>query len=195
MSRIHSIKNLQPFSPNPVSPVVSTDLFERFARGDLDAFETVFRQSHREVYGWIVRIVRDTSIAEDLTMETFERIYRARGRFDPSRPFGAWARRIATHVAIDHLKSLRREVELPRVLSTAPRKDPAWDREVRDAVNAAFRSLPAPLQATATLALVEERSYEEIAEALGTSVSAVKSRVFRAVRSLRRKLERLGIKP
>jgi RNA polymerase sigma-70 factor (ECF subfamily) len=195
MSRIHAIENLQPFSPNPVSPVVSTDLFERFARGDLDAFETVFRQSHREVYGWIVRIVRDASIAEDLTMETFDRIYRARSRFDPSRPFGGWARRIATHVAIDHLKSLRREVELPAAVTTSPRNDPAWEREVRDAVTAAFRSLPAPLQATATLALVEGHSYEEIAETLDTSVSAVKSRVFRAVRILRKKLERLGIKP
>jgi RNA polymerase sigma-70 factor, ECF subfamily len=171
------------------------DLFERFAAGDLDAFETVFRQSHREVYGWVVRIVRDHSLAEDLTMETFERIYRARGRFDPSRPFGAWARRIATHVAIDHLKSQRREVELPEAISQTPRKDPAWEREVRDAVAAAFRSLPARYQVPATLALIEERSHEEIADALGTSTSAVKSRVFRAVRLLRKKLERLGIRP
>jgi len=159
----------------------------------MDAFETVFRQSHREVFRWIVRVVRDTSTAEDLTMETFDRIFHARERFDPSRPFGAWARRIATRVAIDHLKSLRREVVLPP--SAPARKDPAWEREVRDAVTAAFRLLPASLQVTATLALVEERSYEEIAEALDTSVSAVKSRVFRAVRILRKKLERLGIKP
>ena len=174
---------------------MTTDLFERFARGDLDAFETVFRQSHREVYGWIVRIVRDPSVAEDLTMETFDRIYRARVRFDPTRSFGAWARRIATHVAIDHLKALRREVALPLPVSTPARKDPAWEREVRDAVAGAFRSLPATLQAAATLALIEERPYEEIAEALGTSTSAVKSRIFRAVRILRRKLERLGIEP
>jgi RNA polymerase sigma-70 factor (ECF subfamily) len=171
---------------------VTTDLFERFARGDPDAFETVFRQSHREVYGWIVRIVRDASVAEDLTMETFDRIYRARVRFDHTRPFGAWARR---YVAIDHLKARRREVALPLPVSTPARKDPAWEREVRDAVAGAFCSLPATLQAAATLALIEERPYEEIAEALGTSTSAVKSRVFRAVRILRRKLERLGIKP
>ncbi|HTG72302.1 MAG TPA: RNA polymerase sigma factor, partial [Terriglobia bacterium] len=109
---------------------MTTDLFERFSRGDPDAFETVFRQSHREVYGWIVRIVRDPSVAEDLTMETFDRIYRARVRFDPARPFGAWARRIATHVAIDHLKALRREVALPLPVATPARKDPAWEREV-----------------------------------------------------------------
>ena len=65
------------------------DLSERFAVGDLDAFETVFRQFQREVYGWIVHIVRDSAAAEDLTMETFWRIYRWRHRFDPTKPFGA----------------------------------------------------------------------------------------------------------
>ena len=174
---------------------MTDDLLERFAAGDLDAFETLFRQSQREVYGWIVRIVRDRSAAEDLTMETFERIYRARARFSPTRPFGAWARRIATNVAIDHLKSLPREFELPEPIPAPHRTDPAWDREVRDAVAGAFRSLPPRLQAAATLALVEERSHEEIADALGTSTSAVKSRVFRAVKLLKRKLERLGIRP
>src|SRR6185436_16526885 len=89
------------------------DLFERFAAGDEDAFEIVFRQLQGEVYGWIFRIVRDSAAAEDLTMETFWRIYRTRGRFDPTRPFGAWTRRIATHAAVDHLRSLRRESPLP----------------------------------------------------------------------------------
>ncbi len=47
----------------------------------------------------------------------------------------------------------------------------------------------------ATLALIEEKPYEEIAEALGTSVGTVKSRVFRAVRMLRTKLKRMGVEP
>ncbi len=54
------------------------ELLERFALGDLEAFETLFRQFQGEVYGWIVRVVRDPGIAEDLTVETFWRIYRAR---------------------------------------------------------------------------------------------------------------------
>jgi len=174
---------------------VTLDLFKRFAAGDLEAFETVFRQYQREVYGWTIRIVRDHAAAEDVTVETFDRIFRARHRFDPARPFGAWARRIATHAAIGYLKSRRGEVELPEPVSAAPRKNPALEREVREAIEGAFRSLPARLQAAATLALIEERSHEEIAEALGTSISAVKSRVFRAVRLLRKKLERLGIQP
>jgi RNA polymerase sigma-70 factor (ECF subfamily) len=173
----------------------TAELFKRFADGDRDAFETVFRQSQGEVYRWILRIVRDSSTAEDLTMETFWRIYRARERFDPARPFAAWARRIATRVAIDHLKALRHETELPADLRAPSHGDAAWQREVRDAVTAAFRSLPAHLQVAATLALIEERSYEEIADALDAPMGTVKSRIFRAVRMLQQKLERFGIRP
>ena len=94
------------------------EVLEEFAAGDLNAFESLFRQYQGEVYGWIVRIVRDPAAAEDLTIETFWRIHRAHARFDPSRSFGAWARRIATNVAIDFLKSARvREVPLHQNLS------------------------------------------------------------------------------
>ena len=67
------------------------ELLERFARGDLDAFEALFHQHQSVVYSWILRIVRNRSAAEDLTVETFWRIYRAYARFDPKRPFEAWA--------------------------------------------------------------------------------------------------------
>ena len=79
------------------------DLLERFAAGDLEAFEVLFRQHQSQVYAWIVRVVRDSGIAEDLTVETFSRIYRSRARFDPAGNFGAWAYRIATNAALDHL--------------------------------------------------------------------------------------------
>ncbi len=168
------------------------ELLERFAQGDLEAFEALFRQFQGEVYGWIVRIVRDRGIAEDLTVETFWRIYRAHARFDPSRSFGAWARRIATNAALDHLKTARREVALPEDLAARAQPDPVVHREVQERIGRAFRELPAKLQVVATLALVEEESYDQIAEGLGVSVGAVKSRVFRAVRLLRKKLKGLG---
>lgn len=171
------------------------ELLERFASGDLEAFEALFRQHQGEVYGWIVRIVRDRSAAEDLTVETFWRVYRSHARFDTMRSFGAWARRIATNVALDHLRTSPRVTELPRNLSQGPPPDPAVQREAREGIERAFHMLPAKLQATATLALIEERPYEEIAEALGISVGAVKSRVFRAARILREKLKRMGVEP
>ncbi len=107
------------------------ELLERFAQGELDAFETLFRQFQGVVYGWIVRIVRDSGVAEDLTVETFWRIYRARARFDPAGNFGAWSRRIATNIALDYLKTARREVELPEDVAQEAQPDPAVRRDTQ----------------------------------------------------------------
>jgi RNA polymerase sigma-70 factor, ECF subfamily len=168
------------------------ELLEQFAAGDLEAFEALFRQHQKEVYVWIVRIVRDSGIAEDLTVETFWRIYKYRARFDlAAGNFRAWARRIATNAALDHLKRARRETELPEDLASPGAADPAVRRETRESIKQAFYQLPAKYRLVATLALVEEEPYERIAEAMGISAALVKMRVFRAVRILRKKLNSL----
>jgi RNA polymerase sigma-70 factor, ECF subfamily len=167
------------------------ELLERFAAGDLEAFEVLFRQHQKEVYAWTVRIVRDTGIAEDLTVETFWRIYKHRAQFKPDGNFRAWARRIATNAALDHLRHTRQETALPENLPCAPSPDGAVRSETRDLINRAFQELPAKYLLVANLALVEEESYAEIAQAAGISLSLVKVRVFRAVRILRKKLQSL----
>jgi RNA polymerase sigma-70 factor (ECF subfamily) len=168
------------------------ELLERFAAGDLEAFEALFRAHQKEVYAWVVRIVRDSGVAEDLTVETFWRIYKSRARFDPAGNFRAWARRIATNAALDHLRTARRDVELPENLASAGAADPAARRETRERIKQAFFQLPAKYRLVATLALIEEEPYDTIAEAVGISAALVKVRVFRAVRILRKKLNSLG---
>jgi len=175
------------------------DLARRFAAGEIDAFEELFRAHQPDVYRWILRLVRDPAVAEDLTIETFWRIYRARARFDPDRCFGAWARRIAVNLAMGHLRHSHREVEMPQAAIEAcpgpPLRDHVLSREARTAIARAFASLPARLRAVAELALIEQTPYCEIAAALGITVQAVKSREFRAVRRLRELLSKLGITP
>jgi RNA polymerase sigma-70 factor (ECF subfamily) len=176
--------------PDEVDP----GLLRLFVRGDLDAFESLFRRFEVDVYRWILSIVRDGSAAEDLCIEAFWRAYRGRGRFDPSRTFGAWMRRIATNVARDHLRAVRSRAGS----STTDRDLPAPgnpDGDLREAVALAFRRLTPKLQVVAALALIEEEPYAEIADALGVPVGTVKSRVFRAVRALRKELARLGVRP
>jgi RNA polymerase sigma-70 factor, ECF subfamily len=163
-------------------------LLERFAKGDLDAFEILFQEFQGRVYAWIVRIVRDSGAAEDLTVETFWRIYKARARFDPQADFGGWAYRIATNLALTHLRRTPRE----EPLSQEPQgnvPDPALGEEIRRAL----RRLPVKLQVAVTMALIEERPYQEIADVLGIAPGTVKSRVFRAVRLLRKYLARMRV--
>jgi RNA polymerase sigma-70 factor (ECF subfamily) len=170
------------------------ELLERFARGDLDAFESLFRQYQSLVFGWVLRIVRNRASAEELTLETFWRMYRARARFDVTRGNCAgWLRRIATNVALDYLRSVKVEVELVEDPPDRSKPDAVEQAEMRDAIARAVRRLSPRLRAAVLLALVEEQPYEDIAQALGISVNAVKVRVFRGVRILRKELEKTGV--
>ena len=168
------------------------ELRARFIRGDEAAFEALVRRFEQDVYRWILRIVRDTGVAEEAAAEAFWRAYRSRARFDPSRSFGAWMRRIATNTALNHLRAARRHA---RDVSLAR---PEWDRAtqsdgLREAIEIAFRRLPPRLQLVATLALIEQQPYAEIADALDVPLGTVKSRAYRAIRALRKELARLGI--
>lgn len=172
------------------------ELLERFAAGDGDAFEALFRQYQGEVFRWLMRIVRNTAVAEDLTVEAFWRMHRAHARFDPSKGnCGAWLRRIATNVAIDHLRHSWREVPLPDDLPATAQQPPAEQLELRREILRAMDKLSPRLRAVVLLALVDEEPYQSIAEALGISENAVKVRVFRGVRILRKTLSQAGVHP
>jgi RNA polymerase sigma-70 factor (ECF subfamily) len=176
-----------------------SSVLDRFRQGDVDAFETLFRMHQRSVFGWILRIVRDPGAAEDVTIEAFWRIHQAHARFDPERGFEPWARRIATHAALDSLRRKKPESSVPPQMwdnLPAPAAiDVAVAAEIRQKTALAFGRLPVKLRVAALLAVVEERPHKEVAEALGITVAAVKLRVFRALRLLRKDLNRMGITP
>jgi RNA polymerase sigma-70 factor (ECF subfamily) len=176
-----------------------SDVLNQFQQGNAAAFETLFHQHQRAVYSWILRITRNPAAAEDLTIEAFWRIFGAHARFDPARGFEGWARRIATRAALDWLRARRTENELSTEMLAeveAPvEADPAVTAEIRLKTAMAFARLPPKLRIAATLAVIEEQPQKDVAAALGISVVAVKLRVFRALRLLRKDLEKQGITP
>jgi len=168
------------------------DVRRLFVQGDMGAFEALFKQFEVEVYRWVLRIVRDASTAEDGLVEAFWRAYRGRARFDPSRSFGAWMRRIATNVARDQLRAARPRAGWSKADYQIP-STAGSDQDLDEAVALAFRKLPPRLRVVATLALIEGQPYAEIADALDLPVGTIKSRAFRAIRALRKELAHLGI--
>ncbi len=180
-------------------PNEASNVLNQFRQGDLSAFESLFRQHQRAVYRWILRIVRDPGVAEDLTIESFWRIHQAHARFEPAQGFEGWARRIATHAALDWLRARRNknEVDAETIgeLAAPVASDAAVTAEIRAKTAQAFGRLPPKLRIAATLAVIEEQPQKDVAEALGISVAAVKLRVFRALRILRKDLEQQGITP
>jgi RNA polymerase sigma-70 factor (ECF subfamily) len=169
-------------------------LIARARQGDVRAFEEIVRLYQRRVYGVALRIVRAHDVADDVAQEAFVRAWRSLDRFELGRPFGPWVCRIAANLAVNHVRSPRaREQGLPEGHAETPSADPGplgtvLAAEAQRVLDEAMAGLGPEQRAVFVLRVVEEMSYEEIAEALGISPGTVMSRLFRARERLARAL-------
>jgi len=169
-------------------------------KGDPDAVsELIGRYQHR-LYRFLVRIVQDPATAEDLFQQTWIRLMEKIGGYDARRNFEAWLFAIARNLAIDHLRR-RRGISLDEVDDSghAPVErltagggdalEQLLDFERGALLAAAIGELPAIHREVLTLRFEEEMKLEQIAEVAGIPLSTVKSRLHRALESLRTRLE------
>jgi RNA polymerase sigma-70 factor (ECF subfamily) len=162
-----------------------SEALARAARGgDPDAFESLVRRYQRRVYALAYQHLRDTDEAQDLAQEVFVRLYRNLDRYDPGRPFQPWFWRLAANVAATYRR--RRPaaaLELPDVASAA-------DAGLEEALplERALADLSEDLRLPVILHYYLDQPLDEIALAMGLSLSAVKSRLHRARALLRRLL-------
>ena len=149
-------------------------------------FRELYQREYASVYRAIRAVVLDPAAAEDLTQETFVRAYRARHRYTPTAPPGAWLRRIGINLAISHLRRQKLARFLPARLYMAPdRRD--YDRaEARDVVGKAMASLSPKLRAAVVLHYYDGLTREEIAAVLGVPAGTVASRIAKAVAIMRK---------
>ena len=151
-------------------------------------FKELYEQEYRSVYRSIRAVVLDGAAAEDLTQETFVRAYRARHRYTPTAPPGAWLRRIGINLAISYLRRQKLARFLPARLYTTPdRRD--YDRaEARNVVGHAMEALSPKLRAAVVLHYYEGMTREEIASILGVPAGTVASRIAKAVAIMRKNI-------
>ena len=149
-------------------------------------FKQLYDLEYLSVYRSIRGVVMDSAAAEDLTQETFVRAYRARHRYTPTAPPGAWLRRIGINLAISHLRRQKLARFLPARLYMAPdRRD--YDRaEARDVVGKAMLALSPKLRAAVVLHYYDGLTREEIAAVLGVPAGTVASRIAKAVAIMRK---------
>jgi RNA polymerase sigma-70 factor (ECF subfamily) len=157
-------------------------------QGDSRAFMQIVDAFQRPVYNLCYRMLGDAAEAEDAAQETFLRAYSKLNSYDPSQKLSSWLLSIASHYCIDRLRKQRYQFvswdELPPwrwLPDTAPQPEEATlKHEAREALQGLLDELPADYRAATVLRYWYDMSYDEIAAALDTSVSAIKSRLFRA---------------
>lgn len=184
------------------------DLVARCLARDEQAYRELVRRYQRPVLNLAWRITGDAEEAAEVTQETFVRVLRSLGSYDPGRPLRSWLFKIAANLALDSLRRRKRrpvaledltdEEGRPPVeaVDTGPPPDAGlredWSRERFDAL---VHELPEHYQAILYLRYREQLGYDEIAEALGIPLGTVKVRLHRAHQILRRKLTARGMKP
>jgi RNA polymerase sigma-70 factor (ECF subfamily) len=164
---------------------------QRALAGDQEAFSCLVEVYQTAVYNLAYRMLGNAVEAEDAAQETFLRAYTRLNTYDPSKKFSSWLLAIASHHCVDRLRRRRWRWlsldELPpwRWLSSSKRPEEiVIRREERGEVRQLLDQLPPHYRVAVILRYWHDLSYQEIAEAMETTESAVKSTLHRARRML-----------
>ena len=169
-----------------------SDLAQRFADGDDDAYTRLVEQYSRKVFALCYRILRHEEDAKDMAQEVFVRIYSKRRSFRGQSSVYTWIYRIAVNMCLSHLKR-RKAAAVPLedvepMLAAKDEAGPDQSGELRVLVGEALESLPPKQRAVFSMRFYDKMAFKEIAEAMGTSVGAAKANHHFAVEKLREML-------
>jgi RNA polymerase sigma factor (sigma-70 family) len=171
-------------------------LVGRAQGGDLRAFEELYRQHVRRVFGLCWRLASDDSGAEELVQETFVRAWSNLASYRGEAPFASWLYRLAVNLALNERRSRRRAPflalapdELGNIAAPGARgTGPSATLDLGVDLDRALRALPPRARAVIVLHDIEGHKHEYIATLLGMEPGTSKSQLHRARRLLREAL-------
>lgn len=171
--------------------MTEADLVRRAQRGDVAAFEALFRQFQGRIYALCLRMLADPSRAEDMTQESFVRAWQKIGSFKGRSAFGTWLHRLSVNVVLGDLRSSKRWESRTSALETTeaviaakPRRDPLAAVDLEQAIS----GLPPQARTVFVLHDVEGYKHREIAAMIGLAEGTCKAHLHRARKLLRKAL-------
>lgn len=176
-------------SPHSDSDRSDADLMRALGGGDMAALATLVQRHQRTVHAIAYRVCGRADVADDVTQDTFLRLYRAAGGYRPTAAFRTWLYRIVVNLCLDRMRSVRPDPVPEGAVADAPRQiDQMVQQEKVQAVRDAIAALPERQRIALVLHRFERLSHGQIAQATGWSESAVESLLTRAYQQLRRTL-------
>ncbi len=157
--------------------------------GDLSRLALLFERHHRALFHFFYRLTGERGRSEDLVQEVFLRILRYRHTYRPQFPFTSWMYQIARNARKDQMPDFTEqpieEADLPRSAHVLPIAEDRLHRGQQvELLRRAWAELSEEKREVLALSRYQGLNYEEIGLILGCEVNTVKSRVFRAIRSL-----------
>ena len=181
-----------------------TKLIERVLAGDHDAFAQLVQAYEDKVYNLCLRMCADPEDARDLAQEAFVKAWRGLRFYKREAAFSTWLYRLTGNVCIDFLRQKKRRAAMSLTVSgdeetqldipdpTPTPEEQTISSALRQSVSDAMAQLEDEFRMVLTLRVVEELSYDEIAEIMDLKVGTVKSRLARAREKLRKILLQNG---
>ncbi len=148
--------------------------------GDTGAFEELVRGYQSHVWRFLRHLLGDAALAEDVTQETFVRVYRKLTTFRHRSKFSTWVFRIARNAGIDALRSRQRRDRLGAAVELSVPRSTSSEAELRVEIEAALTSLSPKLREAFVLIEALGLTYREAGRAIGVPEGTVKSRVHHA---------------
>ena len=191
---------------DPDEKTTNEDLMGRVRLENKHAFEVLIHRHQRSVLNFIFRFMGNHTDAEDLTQEVFLRIWKAARTYKPDAKFTTWLYRIATNLCINKQRAIRIRSLFAQSHSQEQRQgsktsfimgentehitpeDRLIDSEQSVQIINALNELPTSQRLAVVLKVYDEMSYQEIAQIMGRTVTAVDSLLIRAKKNLRKKL-------
>jgi RNA polymerase sigma-70 factor (ECF subfamily) len=182
-------------------------LAARLARGEAAALELLYDQYAPTIFGMALKITGDRLVAEDLLQETFWRVWRSAGTYQPQRgSFAGWLFRIARNLAID---AYRRQRLRPQAFAGMTEPDPVFEQladpevDVADQaqanldarqVQSLLASLPREQRQVIEMAYFQGMTRQEIAEATGEALGTIHTRARLGLQKIRETLEKMELR-
>jgi RNA polymerase sigma-70 factor, ECF subfamily len=165
-------------------------------RGDERAFSLIVRAYEVPVFNYVMRLVGDRALAEDLTQEVFIRVFQGLPKFSLRSKFTTWLFQVTKNRVLDELRASERRPRALVALDDAPQLEvldaPAEQVETIEALWTAVEGLNTDLKMALLLRDVVGLSYNEIADSLDTTLATVKWRIFKAREEVQLSLAREG---
>ena len=173
-------------------------LLESIADGDRTAMHTLYARHNVRVYRFILRIVRDTTIAEDLVSQVFLDVWRTAKQFEGRSQVSTWLLSIARFKALTALRQRRFEDidqdEVREIADDADTPETSLERATTSAIlRACVAKLSPAHREIITLIYSQEKSVEEVGQIIGIPQSTVKTRMFYARKHLAELLRGAGV--
>jgi len=166
-------------------------------RGDERAFTLIVRAYETPIYNYVLRLVGDRALAEDLTQEVFLRVYQGLPKFSLRSKFTTWLFQVTKNRVLDELRANERRPRLSVALEDIPPLEvvdaPLENVEAMDAVWRSVGNLTPDLKMALLLRDVVGLSYTEIADSLEITLATVKWRIYKAREEVQLALAREGI--